>query len=80
MDTLLKLAGTAATAGAVTVANKALGAGWTKVTGHKPPTLAPEDQDPWRDIIIWTLVSALLGTLVKVALGRLQYRLGSKSR
>lgn len=75
MSTVFKLVGTAASLGGVAVANKVLAASWTKVTGNKPPTTNPNDEERWRDIIIWSLVTGLVGTVIKVGISRAQYRL-----
>jgi len=64
------LAGTAASLGGVALSNKVLTAGWKKVTGNEPPAKNPDPDEAWRDIIVWALLTGLVGTLIKVGVQR----------
>ena len=70
MSKALDLVSTAASLGGVALANKVLTAGWKRLTGNEPPAKNPDPNEAWRDIIIWSLVSGLVGTVVKVAISR----------
>lgn len=70
MSKALDLVSSAASLGGVALANKVLTAGWKKLTGNEPPAKNPDPDVAWRDIIIWSLVSGLVGTVVKVAISR----------
>lgn len=79
MSAIIKLAGTAASLGGVALSNKVLAATWTKLTGNEPPTTNPDDDERWRDIILWSLITGLVGTIIKVSISRAQYKLEGKS-
>ncbi|MFW0185082.1 DUF4235 domain-containing protein [Rothia sp. CCM 9418] len=66
----INLVGTAASLAGITVANKALSATWKKVTGNEPPASNPDDDERWRDIILWSLLTGLVGTVIKVSITR----------
>lgn len=70
MSKALDLVSSVASLGGVALANKVLTAGWKKLTGNEPPAKNPDPNEAWRDIIIWSLVSGLVGTVVKVAISR----------
>ena len=67
---ILDLASTAASLGGMAASNKALSSVWKKVTGNEPPAKNPDPEEAWTDIILWSLISGLVGTVVKVALTR----------
>lgn len=75
---LIKIVGTAASLGGVALANKVLSASWTKITGNQPPANNPEDDERWRDIILWSLITGLVGTVIKVSITRAQYKFEAK--
>ncbi|ORC25059.1 MULTISPECIES: DUF4235 domain-containing protein [Rothia] len=79
MNPLVKIAGTAASLGGVALANKVLAASWTKITGNEPPANNPDTDERWRDIILWSLISGLVGTIIKVSITRAQYKIEAKS-
>ena len=79
MNPLIKIAGTAASLGGVALADKILSASWTKITGNQPPENNPDEDERWRDIILWSLITGLVGTVIKVAVTRAQYQLEAKS-
>lgn len=79
MSAIIKLAGTAASLGGVALANKVLAASWTKITGNEPPSTNPDTDERWRDIILWSLITGLVGTVIKVGISRAQYQLEAKS-
>lgn len=70
MNKVLDLAGTVASLGGVALSNKVLSAGWRKLTGNEPPAKNPDPNEAWRDIIIWSMISGLVGTVIKVAISR----------
>ena len=70
MSKMYDLAGTAASLGGVALSNKVLTAGWKKVTGNEPPAKNPDPDEAWRDIIVWALLTGLVGTLIKVGVQR----------
>ena len=70
MSKVLDLVSTAASLGGVALANKVLAAGWKQITGNEPPAKNPDPDEAWRDIIIWSLISGLAGTVIKVAITR----------
>lgn len=66
----IQLAGTVASLGGVALSNKILSATWKKVTGNNPPDKNPDDDERWRDIIIWAMMTGTVGTIIKVAVSR----------
>ncbi|MBD2761645.1 DUF4235 domain-containing protein [Kocuria sp. cx-455] len=70
MSKMYDLAGTAASLGGVALSNKVLTAGWKKVTGNEPPAKNPDPDEAWRDIIVWALLTGLVGTIIKVGVQR----------
>ena len=70
MSKMYDLAGTAASLGGVALSNKVLTAGWKRVTGNEPPAKNPDPDEAWRDIIVWALLTGLVGTLIKVGVQR----------
>lgn len=70
MSKMYDLAGTAASLGGVALSNKVLTAGWKKVTGNEPPAKNPDPDEAWTGIIIWSLVTGLVGTVIKVGISR----------
>lgn len=71
MDTLVKLAGTGLSVGAVMVANKVLTAGWQKVVGKEPPTKPGDnDDDTIKEILIWALLTTLVSTAIKIGVSK----------
>lgn len=78
MSTLVKLGGTAASLGGVALSNKVLSATWKKITGNEPPANNPDPDERWRDIIIWSLLTGLVGTVIKVSISRAQMNIEAK--
>lgn len=66
----IQLAGTVASLGGVALSNKILSATWKKVTGNNPPDKNPDDDERWRDIILWAMITGTVGTVIKVAVSR----------
>lgn len=66
----IQLVGTAASLGGVALSNKILSGAWKKITGNEPPAKNPDDDERWRDIIIWSILTGLVGTVIKVAISR----------
>lgn len=72
---VLDLLGTAASLGGVALSHKVLGSAWQRVTGNPPPAKNPDPDEAWTAIIIWALVTGLVGTVIKVAVSRKVARL-----
>lgn len=79
MNPIAKIAGTAASLGGVALANKVLAASWTRITGNEPPANNPDEEERWRDIILWSLITGLVGTVIKVSITRAQHKIQAKS-
>lgn len=77
---IVDLASTAASLGGVAVSNKALSGVWKKITGNEPPAKNPDPDEAWRDIILWSLLSGLVATVVKVALTRQLAKMQNKEK
>lgn len=77
---LIKIGSTAASLGGVALANKVLTTGWKKVTGNEPPTDNEDESERMRDIILWSLVTGLVGTLIKVGIARAARKMDRKQR
>ncbi|WP_129656604.1 DUF4235 domain-containing protein [Rothia halotolerans] len=75
---IIKIGSTVASLAGVALANKILTAGWKKVTGDEPPTVNDDPDEQIRDIIIWSLVTGLVGTLIKVGVARAAMRFQDK--
>ena len=67
---VLELVGTGLSLGGVALSHKVLGAAWTRITGDPPPAKNPDPDEAWRDIIVWALLTGLVGTLIKVGVQR----------
>ena len=67
---ILELAGTGLSLGGVALSHKVLGAAWTRITGDPPPAKNPDPDEAWTGIIIWSLVTGLVGTVIKVGISR----------
>ncbi|MEX5234461.1 UNVERIFIED_CONTAM: DUF4235 domain-containing protein [Kocuria sp. CPCC 205316] len=67
---VLELVGTGLSLGGVALSHKVLGAAWTRITGDPPPARNPDPDEAWTGIIIWSLVTGLVGTVIKVAISR----------
>ncbi|MDO4918219.1 DUF4235 domain-containing protein [Kocuria sp.] len=80
MNKVMDLLGTAASLGGVALSNKALSAVWKKVTGNEPPAKNPDEDEAWRDIIIWAMVTGVVGTVIKVAISRQVAKLESDDK
>ena len=67
---VLELVGTGLSLGGVALSHKVLGAAWTRITGDPPPAKNPDPDEAWSDIIVWALLTGLVGTLIKVGVQR----------
>ncbi|HST71435.1 MULTISPECIES: DUF4235 domain-containing protein [Kocuria] len=67
---ILNLLGTGASLGGVALSHRALGTVWERVTGNPPPAKNPDPEEAWTGIIIWSLVTGLVGTVIKVGITR----------
>ena len=77
---LIKIGSTVASLGGVALSNKILTSGWKKVTGNEPPTDNEDESERIRDIIIWSLVTGLVGTLIKVGIARAARKMDRKKK
>ncbi|MBM7051514.1 MULTISPECIES: DUF4235 domain-containing protein [unclassified Rothia (in: high G+C Gram-positive bacteria)] len=78
MSVLVKLGGTAASLGGVALSNKVLSATWKRITGNEPPESNSDPDERWRDIILWSLLTGLVGTIIKVSISRAQMKIEAK--
>ncbi|MEX3611390.1 DUF4235 domain-containing protein [Rothia sp. LK2588] len=76
----IQIVSSAASLGGVALANKILTATWRKVTGNEPPQNNPEDDERWRDILIWAAISGMTGTLIKVFVARAAAKAQAKNK
>lgn len=74
MNPVAKLAITGVNVAASALVGKGLGAAWKGVTGKEPPTIAPESEDTMRNIVIWAVLTSVVGALVSVGIARIQRR------
>lgn len=75
---LIKIGSTVASLAGMAVANKILTAGWKKITGNEPPQDNSDPDEGIRDIIVWSLITGLVGTLIKVGITRAAMRVEKK--
>ncbi len=66
----IQIAGSLASLAGVALSNKILSATWKKVTGNEPPEKNPDEDERWRDIILWAMITGTVGTVIKVAVAR----------
>lgn len=74
----IQIAGTVASLAGVALSNKVLSATWKKITGNEPPANNPDDEERWRDIILWSLISGLVATVIKVSISRKAHQIEAK--
>jgi len=74
MNPIAKIAITGANMAAAALASKGLGAAGKRVTGNEPPTTDPESEDTLRHVIVWSVVTSVVGALVSVGIARAQRR------
>lgn len=77
---ILELAGTGLSLGGVALSHKVLGSVWTRVTGNPPPAKNPDPDEAWTAIIIWSVVTGLVGTLIKVGVHRQVAKMENKDK
>ena len=70
MNKAMDIFGTVASLGGVALANKGLSAVWKQVTGNEPPAKNPDPDEAWTDIIIWAVITGVVGTVIKVGISR----------
>ncbi|OMH27613.1 hypothetical protein BKD30_02880 [Tersicoccus phoenicis] len=81
MDTLIKLAGTGISVGAVMAANKVLQAGWHKATGKDAPTKPGDnDDDTIKEILIWAVLTTVVSTAIKFGVAKTTQRASRSMR
>ncbi|OFS78928.1 MULTISPECIES: DUF4235 domain-containing protein [Rothia] len=74
MNPVAKIAITGANMAAAALTSKGLGAAWKRVTGNEPPAIGPESEDTLRNVIVWTVITSVVGALVSVGIARAQRR------
>ncbi|KUG60820.1 MULTISPECIES: DUF4235 domain-containing protein [Kocuria] len=79
-DKVIELLGTGASLGGVVLSHKVLGSVWTRVTGNPPPAKNPDPSETWTAIIIWSVITGLVGTIIKVAVHRQVAKMENKSQ
>ncbi|MFF0991118.1 DUF4235 domain-containing protein [Kocuria nitroreducens] len=77
---VLELVGTGLSLGGVALSHKVLGAAWMRITGDPPPAKNPDPDEAWTGIIIWSLVTGLVGTIIKVSVSRKVAQIENKSQ
>lgn len=78
MNPVAKLAVAGVNLAASAVVAKGLGYAWKRVTGNEPPAIAPESEDTVRSLIVWSVLSAVIGTVVSIGIARAQRRFITK--
>ena len=73
-DPVAKIAITGVNLAASALVGKGLSYVWKGVTGNEPPTIAPESEDTVRNVIIWAVLTSVVGTLVSIGIARAQRR------
>ena len=53
---------------------KGLGASMTKATGNQPPAISHDSEDTLRQVILWTVLTSVVGAVVSFGIARLQRR------
>ncbi len=74
MNPVAKLALAGINMGAAALVGKGLGAAWTKATGNQPPAISQESEDTLRQVILWTVLTSVVGAVVSFGIARLQRR------
>ena len=74
MNPVAKIAITGVNLAASALVGKGLSYVWKGVTGNEPPTIAPESEDTVRNVIIWAVLTSVVGTLVSIGIARAQRR------
>ena len=72
MNPVAKIAITGVNIAASALVGKGLSYVWKGVTGNEPPTIAPEDTV--RNVIIWAVLTSVVGALVSIGIARAQRR------
>ncbi|QIR69002.1 DUF4235 domain-containing protein [Kocuria sp. KD4] len=78
MNKAMDIFGTVASLGGVALANKGLSAVWKQVTGNEPPAKNPDPDEAWTGIIIWAVITGVVGTVIKVGISRQVAKFESK--
>ena len=74
MDPVAKIAIAGVNVAASALVGKGLSYVWKGVTGNEPPTIAPESEDTVRNVIIWAVLTSVMGALVSIGIARAQRR------
>lgn len=74
MNPVAKLAIAGLNMGATALAGKGLGVVWTKATGNQPPTISQDSEDTLRQVILWTVLTSVVGAVVSFGIARAQRR------
>lgn len=68
MNPVAKIAITGVNLAASALVGKGLSYVWKGVTGNEPPTIAPESEDTVRNVIIWAVLTSVVGALVSIGI------------
>ena len=49
-------------------------AAWTKATGNQPPAISHDSEDTLRQVILWTVLTSVVGAVVSFGIARAQRR------
>lgn len=74
MNPVAKLAIAGLNMGASALVGKGLGAAWTKATGNQPPAISADSEDSLRQVVLWTVLTSVVGAVVSFGIARAQRR------
>jgi hypothetical protein len=77
---VIDVLGTGASLGGVALSHKVLGSAWKRITGNPPPAKNPDPSEAWGAIIVWALVTGLVGTVIKVGVHRQMAKMQNKPK
>ena len=73
MNPVAKLAIAGINMGVAALIGKGLSAAWT-YTGNQPPAISQESEDTLRQVILWTVLTSVVGAVASFGIARLQRR------
>ena len=74
MNPVAKLAIAGINMGVAALIGKGLSAAWTKATGNQPPAISQESEDTLRQVILWTVLTSVVGAVASFGITSLQRR------
>ena len=77
---VIDVLGTGASLGGVALSHKVLGSAWKRITGNPPPAKNPDATEAWGAIIVWSVVTGLVGTIIKVSVHRQMAKMEDKPK